>query len=62
MTAPMTTEELEAYWEALADAIDQAGPEKAELFLAKLALVLGRETGDPVRCRELINDALEDLE
>jgi hypothetical protein len=58
----MTTEELEAYWEALADAIDQAGPEKAELFLAKLALVLGRESGDLARCRELINDALEDLD
>jgi hypothetical protein len=58
----MTTEELEAYWEALADAIDQAGPEKAELFLAKLALVLGRESGDLARCRVLIKDALEDLE
>ena len=62
MTAPMSTDDLEAYWEALAEAIDRAGPDKAELFLAKLAVLLGRETGDVAHCRELIEDALEDLE
>ena len=62
VTAPMSTDDFEAYWEALADAIDRAGADKAELFLAKLAVLLGRDTGDVARCRALIEDALEDLE
>ncbi len=62
MSTPMNTEELEDYWEALSKAIDRAGPDKTELFLAKLALLLGRESGDVARCKALIEDALEDLE
>lgn len=58
---PMDTEALETWWEELAHAVDAAGPEHETLFLAKLALLLGRELGDPDRCRELMRSALEDL-
>ena len=42
----MTQAELETVYEALAAAIDRAGTEKAELLLAKLALLLTQELGD----------------
>lgn len=61
MSGPMTTEGLENFWEMLAEGIDRAGEAKAELFLAKLALLLGREVGDAARCRAAIETALEDL-
>lgn len=53
-------ETLEALWEKLAQAIDAAGPEQEVLFLAKLALLLGRELQD-ARVDELIAQALADL-
>jgi hypothetical protein len=42
----MSQAELETVYEALANAIDRAGAEKAGLFLAKLALLLAQELGD----------------
>ena len=60
--APMTTEALEDYWEVLAEGVDRAGPAKTELFLAKLALLLGRELGDLPTCRSAVETALQDLE
>ncbi len=58
---PMDTEALEVWWEALAHAVDRAGPEHETMFLAKLALLLGRETGDLELCQRLMEQALEDL-
>ena len=47
MTSPATPEQLERMYEALAAAIDRAGPEDEALFLARLALALGQALGDP---------------
>ena len=47
MTSPATPEQLERMYEALAVAIDRAGPENETLFLARLALALGQALGDP---------------
>ena len=52
---------LEALWEQLAEAITAAGPEREALFLAKLALLLGRELDDPPRLAASIRVALQDL-
>ncbi len=58
----MTVEQLEAAWVALAEGIDRAGPDRERLFLAKLALLLAHETGDPQTLSRAIAAALEDLQ
>ncbi|WP_222440506.1 hypothetical protein [Siccirubricoccus deserti] len=58
----MDANDIEALWAALAEAVDQAGPEREALFLAKLALLLGREVGDLDRVRALLAVALRDLD
>jgi hypothetical protein len=60
MTA-MPFEDLEAAYEALAAAIDSAGPEREALFLTRLALVLGHELGDVAAFRTAVRAALEGL-
>ncbi len=52
---------LEQVYDALANAIDAAGPEKAELFLVKLALLQANAEGDPQRLQAHIDAALKDL-
>lgn len=52
-------EDVEAAYEALAMAIDSAGPEREALFLTKLALVLGHELGDIAVFKKAIGTALE---
>lgn len=52
---------LEQVYDALANAIDAAGPEKAELFLVKLALLQANAEGDPQRLQTHIDAALKDL-
>jgi hypothetical protein len=59
MTQP--TEALEVVYERLATAIDEAGPERAELYLAKLALRLAHDIGDPKLVLAAIEACLEDL-
>ena len=58
MTA-MPSEDFEAAYEALAMAIDSAGPEREALFLTRLALVLGHELDDIAVFRNAIRTALE---
>ena len=53
--------ELEAVWERLAQAVDEAGPERDRLMLAKLALLFAEALGDAPRTYALIRTALEDL-
>ena len=53
--------ELEAVWERLAEAVDQAGPERDRLMLAKLSLLFADALGDAPRVHALIATALEDL-
>jgi hypothetical protein len=58
----MPFDDLEAVYEALAEAIDVAGAEREVLFLTRLALVLGHELGDAAAFREAVRTALEGLE
>ena len=52
---------LEQVYDALAGAIDQAGPDKSELFLVKLALLNAKALGDPQQFEAQIAAALQDL-
>ena len=52
---------LETVYDALATAIDQAGPDKSELFLVKLALLNAQALGDEARFQQHLTEALKDL-
>lgn len=52
---------LETVYDTLATAIDQAGPEKAELFLVKLALLNANALADPAVFADHVQRALQDL-
>jgi hypothetical protein len=52
---------LEQVYDRLATAIDQAGPEKSELFLVKLALLNAKALGQPEIFENQITLALKDL-
>lgn len=57
----LTIAGLETVYDALATAIDQAGPDKTELFLVKLALLSAEALGDPDQMGALMTRALHDL-
>lgn len=57
----MTAAELEDTYTALADQIDALGPEKSELFLAKLALLLAHKIGDAGEVGRCIKDAADGI-
>jgi hypothetical protein len=52
---------LEAVYDALAAAIDQAGPDKSELFLVKLALLNANALGSAERFQQQLQTALQDV-
>lgn len=52
---------LETVYDALATAIDQAGPEKTNLFLVKLALLNANALGNPEVFGTHVQAALRDL-
>ena len=52
---------LEKVYDALATAIDQAGADKSELFLVKLALLNAKALGNPEVFEAQIASALKDL-
>ena len=52
---------LETVYDALATAIDQAGTDKAQLFLVKLALLNANALADEDLFQQHINAALLDL-
>jgi hypothetical protein len=58
---PLTVPGLETVYDALATAIDQAGPEKTELFLVKLVLLAANAQGQPAQFQRQIESALRDL-
>lgn len=60
-TPVLTIAGLEQVYDALASAIDAAGPEKTELFLVKLALLQAHTAGDPQQMQNHIDAALKDL-
>ncbi|MBE0589832.1 MAG: DUF2783 domain-containing protein [Betaproteobacteria bacterium HGW-Betaproteobacteria-9] len=57
----LTIPGLEQVYDALATAIDGAGPEKTELFLVKLALLNANALADPALFQAHIDAALKDL-
>jgi hypothetical protein len=57
----LTVPGLEQVYDALATAIDTAGPEKSELFLVKLALLNANALGDAEAFGAQIKAALRDL-
>ncbi len=52
---------LETVYDALAQAIDAAGPDKAQLFLVKLALLNANALGDAKPFMAHVEIALKDL-
>jgi hypothetical protein len=58
-TLPFT--DLETAYEALAKAIDAAGPDREALFLAKLALAMAHECGDLAVFERAVATALQDI-
>lgn len=58
-TTPLSA--TEALYDLLAEAIDQAGPDKTELFLTKLALLQAQAMGDVAAVQQLVAIALRDL-
>jgi hypothetical protein len=57
----LTLPALETTYDHLAEAIDAAGPDKSELMLVKLCLLLAQDVGDADRVAALIKSALADL-
>lgn len=58
---PLSIGGLEAVYDTLATAIDQAGTEKAQLFLVKLALLNANALGDETLFEQQVQTALQDL-
>lgn len=52
---------LENVYDSLATAIDQAGPDKAEIFLVKLALLNANALADDALFANHVQTALQDL-
>jgi hypothetical protein len=64
MTAPppgLDTTGLETVYDALATAIDQAGPDNSERMLVKLALLNAQALGDAALFQQQLQTALQDL-
>ncbi len=59
-TPALSPLELEQVYDDIARGVDQAG-ERSDLFLAKLALLLAQDLGQPRRVAALIETALADL-
>ncbi|MAW88063.1 MAG: DUF2783 domain-containing protein [Phyllobacteriaceae bacterium] len=57
----MTTEQFETIYDALANAIDAAGPELGEVYLAKVALALAETLDDPALALKVIAECREGL-
>jgi hypothetical protein len=60
-TDTIALRDLEDFYDLLAESVDRATPDKATLFLAKLALQLASEVRDPVKLRRAVEIALLDL-
>ena len=58
---PLTLEGLETAYDALATAIDRAGPDRSELFLVKLALLQAQALGDAREFQKQVDAASQDL-
>ena len=57
----LTIAQLETVYDTLAEAIDQAGAERRDLFLVKLVLLQAQALGDEAAFTDLTQRALKDL-
>ena len=57
----LTLNELEAVYDAFAEALNQVGTDKESLFLTKLALLLANQLGDQAQVEQAITTASRDL-
>lgn len=57
----MSIVDIERVYDLIADEVDRAGPEKAELFLAKLCLALANLVGDGEKVANAVTAAARDL-
>ena len=57
----LTVPDLETVYDSLAEAIDQVGESKAELFLVKLALLNAQALGNAALFQQHVQTALQDL-
>ncbi|MCB1348621.1 MAG: hypothetical protein R3D59_04565 [Paracoccaceae bacterium] len=58
----MTPREVETIYEALATTLDAVEAPRRELFLAKLALLLAHDLGDPDRVCRRIDEATRNID
>ncbi|WP_269583459.1 hypothetical protein [Roseibium sp. Sym1] len=58
----MTPAGLETVYETMAEQLDAIAPDKRELFMAKLVLLLSHDLADAARVRSLIREAAENLD
>jgi len=61
ITKKLSTADIEAAYDLIAEGIDRAGEEKARLFLAKLSLALANLVGDLSEVTRAVDAALKDL-
>jgi hypothetical protein len=61
VTSALSIDDLEAVYDTLANAIDQAGQEKASLFLVKLALLNANALASADVFQSHVQAALQDL-
>ena len=61
ITKKLSTADIEAAYDLIAECIDRAGEEKARLFLAKLCLALAALVGDLSEVTRAVDAALKDL-
>jgi hypothetical protein len=61
MNHKLSTADIEAAYDLIAEGIDRAGAEKAHLFLAKLCLALANVVGDLSEVMRAVDVALKDL-
>lgn len=59
--ARMDMDALETTYDVIADAMDDVGPDRRDLFLAKLVLVLSNYLGDPAQVQAAISAAKRDI-
>ena len=57
----LSIDALEDVYDTMAQAIDQAGPDKAQLLLVKLALLQANAQGDAQVFAQQVQAALQDL-
>lgn len=58
----MTGSTLEDVYAAVADGIDEAGPDREALYLSKVVLLLANALDDPDKALALVREALDGLD